>query len=136
MKCYLNVVNTYNNFFSDYIKKIHINSISGELGIYSGHSPLLTIIQPGPLCIFRDNKKIKYFYISGGILEVQPDHISILSDIVINHDNLCFKKLLQEKIFIGNKIKFLQYSKSYKLKKTLLEINAKLKVLEIVKKYS
>ena len=60
---------------------------AGELGIYPRHTPLLTLLKPGSVRIQHDGGKEELIYISGGMLEVQPDRITILSDTAIRgHD--------------------------------------------------
>ena len=60
---------------------------SGELGIYPRHTPLLTRLRPGSVRIQHDGGEEELIYVSGGMLEVQPDGITILSDTAIRgHD--------------------------------------------------
>ncbi|MBK8742820.1 MAG: F0F1 ATP synthase subunit epsilon [Betaproteobacteria bacterium] len=60
---------------------------SGELGIYPRHTPLLTRLRPGSVRIQHDGGEEELIYVSGGMLEVQPDRITILSDTAIRgHD--------------------------------------------------
>jgi F-type H+-transporting ATPase subunit epsilon len=60
----------------------------GELGIYPGHTQLLTALKPGPVRIVRLNGEDEILYISGGILEVQPQLVSILADTAIRASDL------------------------------------------------
>ena len=60
---------------------------AGELGIYPRHTPLLTRLKPGSVRIQHDGGEEELIYVSGGMLEVQPDGITILSDTAIRgHD--------------------------------------------------
>ena len=60
--------------------------IAGELGIYPRHTPLLTRLKPGAVRI-QHNGEEELIYVSGGLLEVQPDGITVLSDTAIRgHD--------------------------------------------------
>ena len=56
---------------------------AGELGIYPRHTPLLTRLKPGSVRIQHDGGEEELIYVSGGMLEVQPDGITILSDTAI-----------------------------------------------------
>jgi F-type H+-transporting ATPase subunit epsilon len=59
---------------------------AGELGIYPRHTPLLTRLKPGSVRIQHGSEE-ELIYVSGGMLEVQPDRITILSDTAIRgHD--------------------------------------------------
>lgn len=62
--------------------------LMGELGIYPGHTQLLTALKPGPVRIVKPDGEDEILYISGGILEVQPQLISILADTVIRAADL------------------------------------------------
>ncbi|MFZ0219180.1 MAG: F0F1 ATP synthase subunit epsilon [Candidatus Aquirickettsiella sp.] len=55
----------------------------GELGIYPGHTQLLTALKPGQVRIVKPDGEDEILYISGGILEVQPKIITILADTAI-----------------------------------------------------
>ena len=52
----------------------------GELGIAPGHTPLITRLNPGDVRVLQENEEEQFFFISGGILEVQPHVVTVLSD--------------------------------------------------------
>ena len=60
----------------------------GELGITPGHSQLLTGIKPGPVKIVKENGEEEVFFLSGGFIEVQPDVVTLLSDVAIRAEDL------------------------------------------------
>ena len=60
---------------------------AGELGIYPRHTPLLTRLKPGAVRIQNAGNE-ELIYVSGGILEVQPDGITVLSDTAIRGTDL------------------------------------------------
>lgn len=53
----------------------------GELGIYPGHSQLLSRLKPGYVRVQLEDGSEEVFYISGGFVEVQPDIVTVLADI-------------------------------------------------------
>ncbi|MFY8130718.1 MAG: F0F1 ATP synthase subunit epsilon, partial [Burkholderiaceae bacterium] len=59
-----------------------------ELGILPGHTPLITKIKPGAVRIERaDNNEEEFVFVAGGILEVQPNSVTVLADTAIRgHD--------------------------------------------------
>ena len=61
---------------------------AGELGIYPQHTPLLTNLKPGDVRIMTDAGEEQVIYVSGGILEVTPKKITVLSDTAIRADDL------------------------------------------------
>jgi len=70
----------------------------GELGIYPRHTPLLTTLKPGSVRIKVPNQaEEELVYVSGGILEVQPHLVTILSDSAIRGSDLDEAKALEAK---------------------------------------
>ncbi len=60
----------------------------GELGIAPRHAPLITRLKPGQVRVTLENGEEKSFYVSGGILEVQPQVITVLTDTAIRTEDL------------------------------------------------
>jgi F-type H+-transporting ATPase subunit epsilon len=60
----------------------------GELGIAPRHAPLITRLKPGYVRVTLANGEQQEFYISGGILEVQPQVVSVLADTAIRAADL------------------------------------------------
>ena len=60
----------------------------GELGIMPQHAPLLTTLKPGVLKIVKQNGEEDFLYIAGGVLEVQPDMVSVLADVAERSEDL------------------------------------------------
>lgn len=69
---------------------------SGEIGIYPQHSALLSTLKPGEVRLQTDNG-IESIYVSGGIIEVQPDTVTIFSDTAIRAQDLDQAKALEAK---------------------------------------
>ncbi len=55
-------------------------AVTGEIGVYPGHLPVLTLLKPGQVRLTLSDEKEEVFWISGGILEVQPNQIIVLAD--------------------------------------------------------
>ncbi|QCI22481.1 F0F1 ATP synthase subunit epsilon [Buchnera aphidicola] len=136
MDFYLDIVSVKKRIFSGIVKKIRVSGSEGELGIYPGHTQLLSIIKPGIVYISHKlDKKEECLYISGGILEVQPSIVSILADVVIHGVDLDRNRILKTK---KNAEKYIK-NKDIKINRddTLLQISkeiAKLRVLEMMDK--
>lgn len=60
----------------------------GELGIAPRHAPLITRLKPGKVIVTRPNGEKLDFYVSGGMLEVQPQVVTVLADTVVRADDL------------------------------------------------
>jgi len=60
----------------------------GELGISPRHAPLITRLKPGQVRVILENGEEQFFYVSGGILEVQPQVVTVLADTAIRAKDL------------------------------------------------
>jgi len=61
---------------------------AGELGIAPRHAPLITRLKPGQVRVLMENGEEQFFYVSGGILEVQPQVVTVLTDTAIRAKDL------------------------------------------------
>jgi len=60
----------------------------GELGIAPRHAPLITRLKPGQVRVIQPGGEEQFFYVSGGILEVQPQVVTILADTAVRAKDL------------------------------------------------
>jgi F-type H+-transporting ATPase subunit epsilon len=60
----------------------------GELGIAPRHAPLITRLKPGQVRVITENGDEEFFYVSGGIIEVQPQVVTVLADTAIRAKDL------------------------------------------------
>ena len=60
----------------------------GELGIAPRHAPLITRLKPGQVRVIAENGEEQFYYVSGGILEVQPQVVTVLADTAIRAKDL------------------------------------------------
>ncbi|MCS5709717.1 F0F1 ATP synthase subunit epsilon [Candidatus Berkiella cookevillensis] len=79
----LDIVSAEAEIFSGKAVRIFLTGILGELEIVPGHAPLITGLMPGPVRIRLDADKEEVIYVTGGVLEVQPEHATILADTVV-----------------------------------------------------
>ena len=77
------IVSAEKEIFSEDVSMVVATGTMGELGITPGHSQLLTGINPGPVKVVKENGEEEVFFLSGGFIEVQPDTITLLSDVAI-----------------------------------------------------
>jgi F-type H+-transporting ATPase subunit epsilon len=70
---------------------------AGEVGIYPQHTPMLTRIKPGSVRIKAPLKDEELVYVSGGMLEVQPDVVTILADTAMRGADLDEMKAMEAK---------------------------------------
>jgi F-type H+-transporting ATPase subunit epsilon len=79
----LDIVSAEKEIFSEVVEAAFITADMGELGIYPGHTQLLTTLKPGNIRAVMPDKSEEVFFINGGMLEVQPFIITVLSDTVL-----------------------------------------------------
>jgi F-type H+-transporting ATPase subunit epsilon len=73
-------------------------AIMGEVGIYPHHAPMITALKSGSVRIkLADKSEEQLVFVSGGILEVQPGHVTVLSDTAIRGADLDEAKALAAK---------------------------------------
>lgn len=93
----LDIVSAEREVFSGYVQFIVVTALLGELGIKPGHAPLLTLIKPGEITVTKEDGTEEIFYVSGGLLEIQPYSTTILADTVERADSLDEAAILQAK---------------------------------------
>jgi len=84
----VDVVSASASIFSGEAKFVTLPGESGELGILPGHTPLISRIKPGTMKIVHPDGKEENLFIAGGILEVQPGLVTVLSDTAIRAEDL------------------------------------------------
>lgn len=90
----VDVVSAEESIFSGTARFVALPGESGELGILPGHTPLITRIKPGAVRIEAVDGSEEFVFVAGGILEVQPNHITVLSDTAIRGHDLDEAKAL------------------------------------------
>lgn len=60
----------------------------GDVGIAPRHAPMMTTLRPGDLRVQREGQEELYFYVTGGILEVQPMQVTVLADTVLRAEQM------------------------------------------------
>jgi F-type H+-transporting ATPase subunit epsilon len=98
MTLHVDIVSAEKLLYSGTAEAVIAPGMRGELGIYPRHTPLLTTLKPGSVRIKVPNQdEEELVYVSGGILEVQPHIVTILSDSAIRGADLDEAKALEAK---------------------------------------
>ena len=84
----LDIVSAEQAIFSGEATLIAATGKMGELGIAPGHAPLITALKPGDLRAVLPNGEEEVFYVSGGMLEVQPYVVTVLADTALRAEDI------------------------------------------------
>ena len=74
------IVSAEKEIFHGNVSMVIATGEMGELGITPRHAPLITLLKPGQVRLKLENGDEQFFYVSGGILEVQPQVVTVLAD--------------------------------------------------------
>ena len=94
-KITLDIVSAEEEIFSQDVEMIYAPAEMGEVGISPKHTPLITKLKPGDVRAQINKDEMKTFYVSGGILEIQPNEVTILSDTALREDDLDEERALE-----------------------------------------
>lgn len=98
MTVHVDVVSAEESIFSGLAEIVVVPGEAGELGILPRHTPLLTRIKPGSVRLkLPDQAEETLIYVSGGMLEVQPNVVTILADTAIRGADLDEARALEAK---------------------------------------
>lgn len=94
----VDVVSAEEQIFSGEAEFVALPGESGELGIYPKHTPLITRIRPGAVRIkVAGQAEDEFVFVAGGILEVQPNAVTVLADTAIRGHDLDEAKAAEAK---------------------------------------
>jgi F-type H+-transporting ATPase subunit epsilon len=88
MTMHLDIVSAETELFSGVVEVVVAPAIMGEVGIHARHTPMLTPLKPGEVKITKQGGEEEYIYVSGGMMEVQPSVVTILSDTAVRAQDL------------------------------------------------
>ncbi len=97
MTIHVDVVSAEELIFSGLAQFVVLPGEAGELGILPGHMPLMTRIKPGAVRVQLPNDKEELIFVAGGLLEVQPNLVTVLADTAIRGADLDQAKALEAK---------------------------------------
>jgi F-type H+-transporting ATPase subunit epsilon len=84
---HVDIVSAEAEIFSGEAEMVFVPAVEGELGVAPRHTPLLTFLKPGEVRVRHPGGEEEAFYVSGGMLEIQPHVVTVLSDTAMRaHD--------------------------------------------------
>ncbi len=84
----VDIVSAEEQIFTGEAEMVFAPAVMGEVGIAPRHTPLISPLKPGEVRLDMGDGKEEFFFISGGILEVQPHLVTVLSDTAIRANDL------------------------------------------------
>ena len=85
---HVDVVSAEESIFSGEARFVALPGEAGELGIFPRHTPLITRVKPGAVRIEKADGGEEFIFVAGGILEVQPNRVTVLSDTAVRGKDL------------------------------------------------
>lgn len=132
---HLDIVSAEESIYSGPAEFIVVPALMGEVGILPQHTPMLTRIKSGVVRVKAPLKEDEEIYVSGGMLEVQPDVVTILADTAVRGADLDEAKALEAKRkaeeIIKNKASKIEYARA---RAELMEATAQLAAIRKLRK--
>lgn len=97
MTIHVDIVSAEQEIFSGLAEAVFASAVEGEVGIYPRHTPLLTRLKPGEVRVLKSSGEEEQYYVSGGMLEVQPHVVTILADTALRAADVDEAAALQAK---------------------------------------
>jgi F-type H+-transporting ATPase subunit epsilon len=127
----LEIVSAEEQIFSQEVEMVYAPAEMGEVGISPKHTPLITKLKPGDVRAQINKDEMKTFYVSGGILEIQPNEVTILSDTALREDDLDEERALEAEKLAKEAMKNSSNEvDSTKAKSELLQAAAQLRLIK------
>jgi F-type H+-transporting ATPase subunit epsilon len=93
------IVSAQEEIFSGKAAMVFATGVVGELGISPRHAPLITQLKPGPIRVQKPDGEEEFYFVGGGILEVQPHMVTVLADTAVRGadlDEVAAKRAMEE----------------------------------------
>lgn len=85
---HLDIVSAEKEIFSGLAEMVVATGELGEIGIAAGHAPLITTLKPGEVRVTLPGGTHEVYYVQGGMLEVQPNCVTVLADVIERAEHL------------------------------------------------
>ena len=129
------IVSAEEAIFHGVVTMVIASGEMGELGIAPRHAPLITRLKPGQVRVILEGGEEQMFYVSGGILEVQPQVVTVLADTAIRAKDLdeASAKLAKDEAerAIANRVDAMEIAEA---QAQLVQATAQLQALERLRK--
>lgn len=135
MTIHVDIVSAEADIFSGLAEMVFAPAVLGEVGITPRHAPLLTPLKPGEVRVRLNPEREESFYISGGLLEIQPHVVTVLADTALRAHDLDEASALEAKQraekMLADKQSDIDYARA---QAELVEAMAQLQAIERMRK--
>jgi F-type H+-transporting ATPase subunit epsilon len=97
MTMHVDIVSAEEEIFSGTSEFVVCPAAMGEVGVAPRHTPLVTPLKPGEVKVTREGGEEEFYYVSGGMLEVQPHVVTVLADTAVRAHDLDEAAAIQAK---------------------------------------
>ena len=129
------IVSAEEEIFNGEVNAVFAEAELGEVGIYPQHAPFLSTLRPGEVRVRIDGKEDRHFYVSGGVIEVQPRMVTVLTDTALRGEDLDEARALEAKQraeeLLQTKLTDIETAKTMT---ELAEISAQLRMIKRLRK--
>jgi F-type H+-transporting ATPase subunit epsilon len=94
---HVNIVSAEAEIYSGTVEQVFAPAVMGEVGIYPRHTQMLTPLKPGEVRVVKEGGDEEFYYVSGGMLEVQPHVVTVLADTAVRARDLDEAKAIEAK---------------------------------------
>jgi len=135
MTMHVNIVSAEQEIYSGTVTQVFAPAEMGEVGVMPRHAPMLSTLKPGVVRVILQDGEEETFYVSGGILEIQPHVITILSDTALRAADIDEAAALEAKSRAEAAMKDKASDMDYvKAKTVLIEAVAQIEALKKLRK--
>lgn len=135
MTMHVNIVSAEAEIFSGTVEQVFAPAVMGEVGIYPRHTQLLSPLKPGEVRVVKEGGEEDFFFVSGGMLEVQPHMVTILADTAVRAKDLDEAKAIEAKMRAEQALKDRQGDMDYaRAEAELAEAVAQLQTIQRMRK--
>ncbi len=128
------IVSAEEEIFSGKVTMLFAPAVEGEIGVAPGHTPMVSLLGPGEVRVQTDVEE-KSYYVSGGLIEIQPNVVTVLSDTAMRAEDLDEEAANQAKLQAEEALKSEGSSMNYaKARAELAETVAQIKTIQRLRK--
>ena len=133
---FVEIVSAEKEIFSGKATMLFAPAIEGEIGVAPGHTPMVSLLGPGEVRVQTGDEESS-FYVSGGLIEIQPTVVTVLSDTAMRAEDLDEEAASQAKLQAEEALKNETSSMNYaKARAELAETVAQIKTIQRLRKKS